>query len=447
MRPMKLRALAGIVGIAGLVVTLSGARAAEAQSSGPGQGKMWKLTIVSGGLEQSKLGKTGDARSLAALSDLACYSLPGLREVGGLCGGSGALPAGAAEVDPFVRVTFGKNVVQTYSVPGTLTPRWEYAVVIDPADAAKITSLKFELLDQVAPGKEKSLGAQTVTGKEVFKPGQRTLKKVGPHEITYQVDPIDTTPRSYAFKVPANEQMSDLAKNAQTDGPGYIVVPVAVGEEVEVKASGKVQPNAKKYPDRVAGPKGIPTISTKIQFNQPGFRGCEGCDHAALIAVVGGQNMVIGEGKTFTVENSGLLVLAINDLKVVDNAGAFSVEIKVTPKKKSAGAAGAEEPAMSGTTAKAKVADAMTARVIQIEVDKHGAELDACAAAAPNPYGEIVLSFTISASGVPLGVIVEKSSPNLKEAGECMRKKALVWKFPPPRGVIQARYPLSFSAS
>lgn len=439
MRAMKLRAGSGIVGIVGLVVTLSGAKAAQAEA------KMWKLTIVSGGLEQSKLGKTGDARSLAALSDLACYSLPGLREVGGLCGGGGALPAGAAEVDPFVRVTFGKNVVQTYSVPGTLTPRWEYAVVIDPADAAKIASLKFELLDQVAPGKEKSLGAQTVTGKEVWKPGQRTLKKVGPHEITYQVDQIDTTPRSYSFKVPANEQMSDLAKNAQTDGPGYIVVPVAVGEEVEVKASGKVQPNAKKHPDRVAGPKGIPTISTKIQFNQPGFRGCEGCDHAALIAVVGGQNMVIGEGKTFTVENSGLLVLAINDVKVVDNAGAFAVEIKVTPKVKSA-AAGAEAPAMSGTAAKAKVADAMTARVIQIEVDKHGAELDACAAAAPNPYGEIVLSFTISASGVPLGVIVEKSSPNLKEAGECMRKKALVWKFPPPRGVIQARYPLSFSA-
>ncbi len=46
MRAMKLRAL---VGIAGLVVTLAGAKAVEAQSPGPG--KMWKLTIVSGGLE------------------------------------------------------------------------------------------------------------------------------------------------------------------------------------------------------------------------------------------------------------------------------------------------------------------------------------------------------------------------------------------------------------
>lgn len=407
--------------------------------------KMWKLTIVSGGLEASKLPKTGQARTLANLSDLACLSLPGLRDIAGLCGGGSARSEGAAEVDPFVRVTFGKHNLQTYSVPGTLTPRWEYAVVVDPAEVGKIPQVKFELLDQTAPGSEKLLGSQTVTGKEVWKAGQRTLKKVGPHEITYQVESIDVTPRNYSFRVPANQQMAELAKNAQTEGPGYIVVPVAVGEQVEVKASGKVQPNAKKYPDRVAGPKGIPTISTKIQFNQPGFRGCEGCDHAALIAVVGGQNMVIGESKTFTVENAGLLVLAINDLKVSDNAGAFDVEIKVTPVAPAAKGAAAPA-AMSGSQAKAKVADAMTARVIQIEVDKHGAELDACAAAAPNPYGEIVLSFTISASGEPLGVIVEKASPNLKEAGECMRKKALAWKFPPPRGVIQARYPLSFSA-
>ena len=46
----------------------------------------------------------------------------------------------------------------------------------------------------------------------------------------------------------------------------------------------------------------------------------------------------------------------------------------------------------------------------------------------------------------PLGVVVEKASANLKGAGDCMRAKALRWKFPPPRGVVTARYPLSFSA-
>jgi TonB family protein len=106
--------------------------------------------------------------------------------------------------------------------------------------------------------------------------------------------------------------------------------------------------------------------------------------------------------------------------------------------------------AAAATNKKGSAADAapagMSARVVQQTVDAHGAELDACAANEKNPYGEVVLQFSISADGTPLGVIVEKASPNLKTAGECMRQKALKWRFPPPRGVVTARYPVSFSA-
>jgi hypothetical protein len=99
--------------------------------------------------------------------------------------------------------------------------------------------------------------------------------------------------------------------------------------------------------------------------------------------------------------------------------------------------------------AKGSAADAGPAaidpRVVQQTVDGHGAEIDACVASEANPNGEIVLQFSISGDGTPLGVIVERASPNLKKAGECMRVKALKWRFPPPRGVVTARYPLSFS--
>ena len=82
---------------------------------------------------------------------------------------------------------------------------------------------------------------------------------------------------------------------------------------------------------------------------------------------------------------------------------------------------------------------------MQQTIDAHGNEIDACCAAEPDPYGEVVLTFSISADGSPLGVIVEKASPNLVRAGDCMRRKALRWRFPPPRGVVTARYPISFS--
>jgi hypothetical protein len=405
-----------------------------------------RLTIVSGKITAAKVPAHDHPRSTASLSDLACLSLPGLREMAGVCGGSAAMDASRPPVDPMVRVEIGDRVIRTYPIPGTVTPDWQYGVVLDKAFLDTGDFANFILYDYDGPGPngQRKLGDKLVKTRDLLKPGTHVLKGVGAHELTYKVEALsDDAPRSYAFRVPADQQMADLARNAKTSGPGYVVIPVSEGETVEVKASGKVQPSAKKHPDRVAGPNGIPTIQTKIQFNQPGFRGCPGCDHAALIGQIGTTGMVLGEHKQFTVENSGLLVLAINDLKVSDNAGFFEVMVKVS------------EPASTGQArapgkTKGSAADSGPAgidpRVVQQIVDGHGSELDACAANEPNPYGDVVLAFTISADGSLLGVIVEKASPNLKKAGECMRQKALKWRFPPPRGVVTARYPISFSA-
>jgi len=398
-----------------------------------------KITVVSAKLDAARIGSPGPARPSAYMSDLACLSLPGLRALAGVCDGSARGPV--YPIDAYVRLEIGDQVIRTYQVPGTLTPRWEYSAIVERAALDTGDSVSFMIYDYDARGAEKKLGDKLVKARELLKPGTRTLKGVGAAEITYRVEvlPQSAPARHYRFRVPADRQMADLARAAKSDGPGYVVVPVAEGEVVEVAASGTVQPNAKKHPDRVAGPDGIPTIQTKIQFNQPGFRGCAGCDHAALIGQIGSYGQVIGRQKRFTVEHAGLLVLAINDLKVSDNAGGFDVEVTVSLPAASA------QPKKKGSAADSGPS-AISARVVQQTVDAHGDELDACAVNEPNPYGEVVLQFSISADGTPLGVIVEKASPNLKVAGECMRKKALRWRFPPPRGVVTARYPLSFSA-
>ncbi len=398
-----------------------------------------KLTVVSAKIDAAKIGKPGAPRSGAHLSDLACLSLPGLRELPGACG-SGAQPASSYPIDALVRVELGDQVIRTYPVPGTLTPRWDYSAIIDRSKLDTGDFANIVLYDYDATGTEKKLGDKLIKSRDLLKPGPHVISGVGPATITLRTDALSDSlpPRRYAFRVPADQQMADLARNAKTEGPGYLVIPVSEGESVDITASGKVQPNAKKYPERVAGPAGIPTITTKIQFNQPGFRGCPGCDHAALIAHIGTAGFVIGPKKQFTADHSGLLVLAINDLKVSDNAGGFDVQVTVTVPTTAA-----------ATKKKNSAADhapaGMDARVVQQTIDAHGDELDACVLKEANPTGEVTLAFTISADGTPLGVIVEKSSPNLKGAGECMRQKALQWKFPPPRGVVSARYPLSFS--
>jgi hypothetical protein len=400
-----------------------------------------KLTIVAAKIDVKKLAGREAPMSNAHLSDLACLSLPGLRELADYCGAAEKAHPAAAPVDAFALLTIGERTVRTYPVPGTATPKWEYSVVLDKALLAGKGNATLALYDLDGSGTEQKLGEKPIKLAELAKPGTRVVKAIGPGEVTYKIEalPDNGAERSYSFKVPADQQMADLARNAKTSGPGYVVIPVAEGEVVSVTASGKVYPNFKKYPDRVAGPDGIPTIKTKIQYNQPGFRGCPGCDHAALIGQIGTRGLVIGAKKTFTVENSGLLVLAINDLKVVDNAGGFDVSVSVGLPAEAA----APPPPPSEAR---RAPGGIDPRVVEQIVDSHGDELEACVLKEANPYGEIVLQFSISADGSLLGVIVEKASPNLKAAGECMRKKALNWKFPPPRGVVTARYPLSFSA-
>jgi hypothetical protein len=407
-----------------------------------------RLTIVSAKIDGSKIAKHDHPTSNAHLSDLACLSLPGLRAIPSLCGSNGE-PTGAvkngAPVDAMVRIEIGEHVIRTYAMPGTLTPRWDYGVVLDRAFLDNGEFANFIVYDFDGPGAEKKLGDKLVKNRELLKPGLHTLKGVGAAELTYKVEalPDGATARSYKFRVPADQQMADLARNAKTEGAGYVVIPVAEGELVDVTASGQIQPNAKKHPERVAGPNGIPTIQTKIQFNQPGFRGCAGCDHAALIGQIGSKGLVIGAKKQFAVENAGLLVLAINDLKTSDNAGGFDVQVTVS--MPGASASGPRAPSTKKGSAGDSGPAGIDPRLVQQIVDSHGAELDACVANEANPFGEVILQFAISADGSLLGVTVEKASQNLKSAGDCMRKKALAWRFPPPRGVVTARYPVSFS--
>jgi hypothetical protein len=397
-----------------------------------------RLTIVSGKLDLAKAGP-GEHMSTGGLSDLACLSLPGLREMSGVCGGAAAA-SDLPKIDPFVRVEIGNRVVRTYPVPGSAAPKWDYSVILDRAALDTDDFADFILYDYDGPGQERKLGHALVKCRDLMKAGQKTVK-AGPGQLVYKTEVVDDkATRSFAFKVPSDQQMADLAKHAKTSGDGYIVIPIAEGEQIEVSATGKVQPSSKKHPDIVSGPNGIPTKATKIQWNQPGFRGCPGCDHAALIAQLGTSAFVVGEHKTLTADRSGLLVLGINDLKVSDNAGAYEVKVKVTLPAASARLAG-NTKGSAGDSGPA----GLDPRVVQQLVDGHGAELDACAANEANPYGEIVLQFSISADGSLLGVVVEKASPNLKAAGECMRKKALGWKFPPPHGVVTARYPISYS--
>ncbi len=410
-----------------------------------------RITVVSAKLDQKKLKKTAKrSRESAPFSDLNCYSSPGLRSIAESCGvrmaadGVTAQPPKAlpnVQVDPMVRIEWRQLVLRTYPVPATLTPRWDYSLVIDESVLKDQGDATIILYDWVGQDAEVVLGRAKVKANDLMKEGEHKTK-VGAATIVWKVERLKsgTAPRVYKYSVPADKQIADLAREAATAQKKgeYIAVPVAEGEIVEITASGKVQPNAKKYPGRKAGPNGIPTIKTKVQYNQPGFR--DGQNHAALIGQLGSRSMMVGAEKKFTARTSGFLILALNDLKTADNGGAFDVEVKVSvpaavdqSKFKKRGSRLDSGPA------------SLSPRVVQQIVDSHAHEFGECFQYAADPSGDVLLQFLITADGRPI-VSVSEASDNLTKVADCMAETAGGWKFPQPRGTVVVRYPMHLEA-
>lgn len=140
-----------------------------------------------------------------------------------------------------------------------------------------------------------------------------------------------------------------------------------------------------------------------------------------------GTFTIKGPGAASLIYKLDLLADEVRDERAEGPAPAKLAAAWLKGKRKGGGPAGTIDPA-----------------AVQSVVDSHGAEVEACVNDLPDPRGQVVLIFSISADGTPLGVLVESAAPTLQKAGECIRKKALRWRFPRPRGVAMVRYPIRF---
>ncbi len=389
-----------------------------------------RLTLVSGQLRRVTL-SAHDHPPPQRLSALACASLPGLGTANPACGEE---PVGAsAPVDPLLRVEVGDRVFATHSIPGSLTPVWEYGVIFEKIFLKNAKYANFVLFDHHAPpsageeGEDRLLGGKKVKVADLLRPGKRKLKLKGGGEVTYQVELL-----------PAGPPRKAHCKAAAT----CPLLPVAVGETVEVALADKAS-------------------------------------KARLVAQVGLSQVPIGAGKTFIAESAGLLVVSVEggkgegpEIEVTVSLPGAETPAKDVPQTVARGTFPPlcfERPVQKDPPAQkdplairpprqkkgqrvrrmsvAPVGAGQSQAMVDQVVESHNSELDACTEGAENPYGDIVLVFSISGDGSMLGVVVEKASPNLQKAGECMRQKALRWRFPPPRSAVTARYPLRFSPS
>jgi hypothetical protein len=380
----------------------------------------------------------------SVMSRLVCAALPGLIARAASCGEGGAVSPSTPHTnpDPFVRVTLGDRVIQTAPFPNSLTPSWRYSFLLDAAllkKGAHITVFDFDGNDA-----SEEIGATDVAATELSRPGAHRLAFGSVRRLGYEVAVVDATQarRESAFDVPSTESMVDLALAGAAPATGaWHPIAISQGDLVEVSAVGQVCPSDV---DRKAcvGPDGFP--KRWLKYNDPSFRTCDHCNHAALVAQLGLESMAIGAHRRFVADTSGMLLLGVNDVTLRGNRGIYHVTVVVNGEPAFA-YGGVDTTRDDDASQHAPVsAGALSPALLGATIDKHNDEIASCAQSAPD--GTIVLSFAIAGDGSLLGVNVVDAAPALKPIAECIRKVALAWRFPRPQGAMTMKFPLSFSS-
>jgi hypothetical protein len=233
--------------------------------------------------------------------------------------------------------------------------------------------------------------------------------------------------------------MVDLAVGGSGAGD-WKAIPIAQGDLVEVTATGTVCPSDVEK-RACTGPDGF--RDKWLKYNDPAFRTCVGCNHAALVAQLGLESMAIGAHRRFVADTSGLLLLGVNDVKVRGNSGIYQVKVVVNGEP--AFAYGSDDGRDDDPSVKEPVsAHALSPALIGASIDTHNDEIAECAQKGP-AEGTVLLSFAIAADGSLIGVNVLKADPPMRPIADCVRTRALKWRFPRPQGAVTVSFPLCFS--
>jgi hypothetical protein len=377
----------------------------------------------------------------SVLSRLVCAALPSLVSRAASCGAGGASSAAQPHTHPdaFVRLTLGDRTIHSFPVPNSLTPNWSYSFLLDPATVkqpAQLAVLDFD------GGAGEEIGTTTIAAAELTKPGTHTVKFGEVKRLTFTVAALPkVVPVTQEIDVPSTVAMVDLATTpAHPAGTNWKAIPVAQGDLVEITAIGKVCPSDVQKAS-CTGPDGF--ADKWLKYNDPAFRTCDHCNHAALVAQLGLEAMAIGAHRRFVADTSGLLLLGVNDVKVAGNSGAYHVKVVINGEPAFAYGALDGERDDHAEMHEPVSAASLNPALIGETIDKHDDEIAACAQNAS--AGTIVLSFAIAGDGSLIGVNVVKADKGLKPIADCVRSHALKWKFPRPQGTVTVSFPLSFS--
>lgn len=255
-----------------------------------------RLTLLTAELARVKV--RAHAHQTPRLEALSCLTQPGLRARKDEC--LVGPPGEGPELNPQARLespALPGQRIETFAVPRSATPRWDYSVILDVATIGRGKYVDLSIFDQHGGDDAILLGGKRLPVKELLKLGTRKVK-LGAAELTYRVEAVGE-PRRYHFLVPVSDPVA-LARDAQVEAseaqPVYQLVPVAEGEQLTVAVKPQLKTRRRPTPGVKASKPAAPAGATgaAASLARPAtVDECLGCSRATLRGAIGDARFVV----------------------------------------------------------------------------------------------------------------------------------------------------------
>lgn len=236
---------------------------------------------------------------------------------------------------PLVEVRVGGEMLGSSISRPTLTPKWNWPFALDTRDYKSDSQISFIVRD--GDGERLLAKYETSVGEILAKPDRQFPVADSVEILQIKVEPLPNSPehRVFHFNVPANESLMDLASR---QGPrsenGWQAIPVLNGDAIRIWATGTVTFSAgspRSLYEHTVSPEGRASVE-RGSWSHP-LEQCEKMNDHALVAFLAGNPIFIGAKKYEDpkVEQSGQLLLDVNDIDVSNSSGSFNVTVEVNP--------------------------------------------------------------------------------------------------------------------
>ncbi len=268
--------------------------------------------------------QTAPDHSTAVLAELIGLAA-GYPEVGALLGSALASEPEPFAPEPFVVLKIGGDSFAISPVGRTLSPEWSQPIALSSRRYARDAVALIQVKDAVNGA---VIGQREVPVRELLTPGGHVLQDIEEvRTLDFHTRPMPRRPSmTVESYVDARYGLDELVEGRDSR---WTAIPVWNGDRITIAARGMVCPSR---PEPCFGPDGVtPEVEREEGWRGYNHEAFKEEPHASLVAVMPGDAFFVGAASARVAEQSGFLLLFVNDTDRGNNEGGFDVAVTIEP--------------------------------------------------------------------------------------------------------------------